>query len=149
MNNSKRMRSVRQKNTKPEIRVRKHCHRLGLRFRLHRKDLPGSPDLVFPRHNIALFVHGCFWHRHTTCSKATMPKSNREFWREKFNANVARDARAIRELKNLGWHVAVVWECETVAPETLKSRLQTVFSHVVFETFGDNLPQSNRNCISY
>jgi DNA mismatch endonuclease, patch repair protein len=107
------MSRVRGKDTTPEMRVRRAAHALGLRFRLHRKDLPGKPDLVFPKHRVALFVHGCFWHRHPACSKASMPKSRKEFWREKFDANVARDARAEAALEKMGWRVVKVWECET------------------------------------
>lgn len=107
------MAKVGTKNTVPEMRVRKCAHRLGYRFRLHRKGLPGSPDVVFPRLKKAIFVHGCFWHRHLGCVKASMPKTRTEFWSEKFAANVARDASDIAALENLGWSVLVVWECET------------------------------------
>ena len=99
------------KNTTPEIRVRKSAHRLGLRFRLHRRDLPGTPDLIFPRRRVALFVHGCYWHRHSGCSKASAPAS--KFWAEKFATNAARDRRVTAELGKLGWKVVVIWECET------------------------------------
>lgn len=101
------------KNTSPELRVRRAAHAIGLRFRLHRSDLPGKPDLIFPKHRVAIFVHGCFWHRHSGCSKASMPKSRTEFWQAKFHANVARDAKSIAELEALGWRVLVIWECET------------------------------------
>lgn len=107
------MSRVRGKNTSPEMRVRRAAHALGLRFRLHRKDLPGKPDLVFPKHRVAMFVHGCFWHRHPGCSKASTPKSRTEFWQDKFDANVARDARVQTELEALGWRVVTIWECET------------------------------------
>lgn len=86
---------------------------MGLRFRLHRPDLPGKPDLVFPKHRTALFVHGCFWHNHKGCRKSGLPKSRTEYWHEKLAANSARDQRATRELEALGWRVAVIWECET------------------------------------
>lgn len=110
------MSSVRTKNTRPEVALRKALHALGLRYWLNRRDLPGSPDLVFPRWGVALFVNGCFWHRHEGCRRATMPSSNVAFWREKFLRNVARDARDIAALRNLGWRVGVVWECE-ILPE--------------------------------
>lgn len=113
------MSQVRGKDTSPEMRVRRGAHALGLRFRLHRKDLPGKPDLVFAKHRVALFVHGCFWHRHSECSKASMPKSRTEFWRAKFDANVARDARVTTELQSAGWRVVTVWECETKDPVKL------------------------------
>src|SRR4051794_24038421 len=103
------MSRVKGKNTNPEIRVRRAAHALGLRFRLHRKDLPGRPDLVFPKHRVALFVHGCFWHRHPGCSKASMPKSRTKYWQEKFHVNVTRDARVEAELTRLGWCVATIW----------------------------------------
>lgn len=99
------------KNTTPEVRVRKAAHALGLRFRLHLKELPGTPDIVFPKRRLALFVHGCFWHRHSGCRKATAPSS--EFWAKKFALNVARDLRVASELKKLGWRVVTIWECET------------------------------------
>jgi DNA mismatch endonuclease, patch repair protein len=101
------------KNTKPEIAVRRVAHKLGYRFRLHRRDLPGNPDIVFPGRRVALFVHGCYWHRHGACRFAYNPKSNVEFWQAKFKNNVARDARAKEQLERMGWHVAVIWECET------------------------------------
>jgi DNA mismatch endonuclease (patch repair protein) len=103
---------VRQKNTKPEMVVRSLAHHLGYRFRLHRRDLPGRPDLVFPKLKKVIFVHGCFWHRHG-CSKATTPKSNSAYLLPKFAENVQRDKRAIAELLSLGWEPMVVWECET------------------------------------
>ncbi len=105
------MAKVRSKNTKPEIEVRRAIHRAGFRFRLHRSDLPGNPDVVFPRHRLALFVHGCFWHRHG-CKRTTMPATNREFWSEKFRRTVERDQRALKELEEIGWKTAVIWECQ-------------------------------------
>lgn len=109
------------------MRVRKAAHALGLRFRLHRKDLLGSPDLVFPRHQTAIFVHGCFWHRHLGCSKASLPKTRPSFWKAKFDANVDRDARVIEALERLGWQVAIIWECEVKTPEAAAERLLRVF----------------------
>lgn len=122
------MRAVRRKDTTPELRVRRLAHRLGLRFRLHRHDLPGTPDLVFPRRRIALFVHGCFWHRHPGCRYATTPATRREFWEAKFTANQARDRRQTEQLRSLGWQVVVVWECETRNIPTLEARLRTLFA---------------------
>jgi DNA mismatch endonuclease, patch repair protein len=113
---------VRQKNTKPEIVVRSLAHSLGYRFRLHRRDLPGRPDLVFPKLKKVVFVHGCFWHRHG-CSKATSPKSNSAYWQSKFAENVERDKRAIAELLSLGWEPMVVWECETRDIDALSESL--------------------------
>jgi DNA mismatch endonuclease (patch repair protein) len=120
---SRLMSKVGGKNTAPEIIVRKVVHSLSYRFRLYRGDLPGSPDLVFPKLRRVIFVHGCFWHRHRHCSKSTTPKTRSGFWRKKFSSNMARDKRNIRALKLLGWKVEVVWECETKDVATLKRRL--------------------------
>jgi DNA mismatch endonuclease (patch repair protein) len=106
------MSRIRGRDTKPEIVLRKLLHARGLRYRLHRPDLPGRPDLVLARHKAVVFVHGCFWHRHQECNIATTPKSNTEFWVGKFERNVARDRRNIRALQDLGWRVYVAWECE-------------------------------------
>lgn len=110
---SRNMAKIRGKDTGPELLVRRVAHALGLRFRLHRRDLPGTPDLVFPGRRIALFVHGCFWHRHPGCRFAYIPKSRIEFWQAKFEGNVARDARQQEELAAQGWTVVTIWECET------------------------------------
>lgn len=118
---------VRAKNTKPEMIVRRLAHGLGFRFRLHRRTLPGRPDLVFPRFRKAIFVHGCFWHRHH-CKKATTPKSNAEFWHKKFAENVERDTRAIAELTSLGWSSMIVWECQTNDIESLSDSLLAFLS---------------------
>ncbi len=106
------MASIRGKNTKPEIIVRRFLHRLGFRFQLHRRDLPGRPDIVLPKYRTVVEVRGCFWHRHEGCRFAYTPKSNREFWEAKLNGNRERDRRNIRELARLGWRVIEVWECE-------------------------------------
>lgn len=121
------MSRVPSKNTGPELIVRRAAHALGLRFRLHRGDLPGRPDIVFPKRRIALFVHGCFWHRHEGCRLASNPKSRADFWQKKFDGNVARDRAAIISLQNQGWKVAIIWECETRAGADLRSRLQEIF----------------------
>jgi DNA mismatch endonuclease (patch repair protein) len=121
------MSRVPSKHTTPEIRVRRAAHALGLRFRLHRKDLPGKPDLVFPKFGIVLFVHGCFWHRHGGCPKATIPKSREEFWREKFARNVVRDLENENALITQGWRVSTIWECETKDAKKLCSILTTLF----------------------
>lgn len=114
-------------NTPPELLVRKLLHALGYRFRLHRKDLPGRPDIVLPRLKKAIFVHGCFWHRHD-CKKATVPKSNTEYWDKKFAENVARDKKAIAELKRLGWGSMIVWECQTSDIDALSDSLSAYAS---------------------
>ncbi|MGE4194662.1 MAG: very short patch repair endonuclease [Pseudodesulfovibrio sp.] len=107
---SRIMSKVGQKNTGPEMKLRRSLHRIGLRYLLHDKRLPGSPDIVFPRFKAVLFVHGCFWHRHG-CKATTTPRTNIDFWHKKFNDNIARDRRNIDTLQNIGWRVAVVWEC--------------------------------------
>lgn len=107
---SKIMSKVGQRNTGPEMKLRRSLHKIGLRYRLHDKSLPGSPDIVFPQFRAVLFVHGCFWHRHG-CKATTTPGTNMDFWRKKFDDNMARDRRDIEVLQNEGWRVAVVWEC--------------------------------------
>ncbi|RYG87552.1 MAG: DNA mismatch endonuclease Vsr [Alphaproteobacteria bacterium] len=107
------MSRVKSKNTSPEMRARRLAHAIGLRFRLHRRELPGKPDLIFPRYRVALFVHGCFWHRHPGCTKASTPKSRTPFWETKFQRNVERDKENEAQLTALGWRVLVIWECET------------------------------------
>lgn len=109
---SRMMAGIGGKNTRPEVQLRKAMHALGFRYRLHDRKLPGKPDLVFPRHRAAVFVHGCFWHRHEGCRYATMPATRPEFWAAKFEANVARDRRAEMALHEMGWRIATVWECE-------------------------------------
>ncbi len=120
---SRIMSRIKGRDTTPELVVRRMAHRLGFRFRLHRKDLPGRPDIVFPRHRTAVFVHGCFWHRHNECRYAYTPKSRVAFWTEKFKKNVAHDRRSEEALRNLGWRVFVIWECETQDEITLQSCL--------------------------
>ncbi|MGR9161915.1 very short patch repair endonuclease [Rhizobium leguminosarum] len=124
---SRMMSGIRGKNTGPELAVRKAAHALGYRFRLHRKDLPGSPDLVFPRKNTVIFVHGCYWHRHEGCQYCYSPKSNIQFWATKFEKNIARDARVREELEQRGWRVVIIWECETADKDDLRIRLKEVF----------------------
>ena len=116
---SRMMAGIRSSDTKTERLVRSMLHRMGYRFTLRNRKLPGSPDIVLPRYRTAIFVHGCFWHRHPGCSKATTPATRAEFWQQKFAANVARDARAVRALDELGWRVMTVWECELRNPESV------------------------------
>lgn len=108
---SRMMAGIRGKNTGPELKLRYALFAVGFRYRLHRRNLPGSPDMVFPKYRAALFVHGCFWHRHMGCRYATTPKSNIEFWHRKFEGNVSRDERNHSMLRQSGWRVAIVWEC--------------------------------------
>ena len=117
------MARVKSKNTKPETVVRRILHANGFRYRLHRRDLPGTPDIVFVGRKKAIFVHGCFWHRHERCSRCTTPKTRASFWLEKFNANVERDRQKLTELSAQGWSSLVIWECETAKPEHLEDRL--------------------------
>jgi len=109
---SRMMSGIKGKNTKPELQVRKYLHGRGLRFRLHVKELPGKPDLVFPQYKAVVFVHGCFWHQHVGCKYAAMPSSRVNFWTNKLSENVMRDSYQIAALEGLGWRVFVVWECE-------------------------------------
>ncbi|OZY47731.1 very short patch repair endonuclease [Pseudomonas lundensis] len=109
---SKMMSAIRGKNTVPEMVVRRFLHARGYRYRLHRKDLPGTPDLVLTRLKVCIFVHGCFWHRHPGCALATSPKTRPEFWSEKFQKNVERDLANIEALKTAGWNVLIIWECQ-------------------------------------
>jgi DNA mismatch endonuclease, patch repair protein len=118
------MRAVPRENTAPEIVVRRLLQADGFRYRLHRKDLPGTPDIVLPRYRVVIFAHGCFWHRHRDCSKATMPKARAEFWQAKFDRNVQRDADNEAKLRALGWRVIIVWECDSEHPAKLLKRLR-------------------------
>ncbi len=108
---SEMMSGIRGKNTKPELLVRSMLFKAGYRFRLHRKDLPGTPDIVMPGRHVAIFIHGCFWHRHRDCSLARLPKSNAEFWKSKLSGNERRDQVKYRDLAGLGWRVLIIWEC--------------------------------------
>ena len=124
---SELMARIRGRDTGPELRVRRLAHGLGYRYRLHRRDLAGSPDLVFPRHRAAIFVHGCFWHRHS-CGRAYQPKTRPEFWAKKFAGNVARDRKSKRALQRNGWRVLVIWECQTSSAKGVTDKLQRFLS---------------------
>ncbi|MCY2963376.1 MAG: DNA mismatch endonuclease Vsr [Planctomycetota bacterium] len=117
------MSRIRGANTKPELAVRSLLHQLGFRFRVHRRDLPGTPDIVLPRFQTVILVHGCFWHRHQRCQFAYRPKSKVIFWEEKFQRTVERDREVRTALRKLGWKVLVVWECELRVPLMLSKRL--------------------------
>jgi len=121
------MSRIRGKDTTPEMVVRSLLHRMGYRFRLHGKGLPGRPDVVLPKHQTIIFVHGCFWHRHKNCKDAKMPKSRTEWWRDKLEGNASRDRRNQSALRRAGWRVLTVWECETGKLEKLKARLKKFF----------------------
>lgn len=107
------MAGIRDKDTKPELTVRRALFAAGFRFRLHRRDLPGAPDIVLPRHRVVLFVHGCYWHRHQECRFAKLPSTRRDFWKAKLEGNAARDRSAVQALLADGWRVLTVWECAT------------------------------------
>lgn len=117
------MAAIHSRNTKPELAVRKIVHALGYRYRLHDSRLPGSPDLAFASRSKAIFVHGCFWHRHTGCRYSTTPKTRTAFWETKFSSNVVRDRRTRRQLKKIGWAVLTVWQCELKNPKKLTERI--------------------------
>ena len=125
---SRNMSAIKSKNTKPEIAVRKLLHSMGYRFRLHSKDLPGSPDIVLPKYKTVIFVHGCFWHRHENCKYASTPKTRKEFWNKKFTENKKRDSEIQEKIKILDWRSVVIWECETKNMENLRDKIIDVFS---------------------
>lgn len=127
---SLRMSRIPSQNTKPEIALRHALHRLGLRFRLGGAGLPGRPDIVLSKHRAVVFVHGCFWHRHCGCKVASIPKSNTDFWVQKFERNVARDASVKAELEALGWHVLVAWECEVSAKSRVGATALRLAGHI-------------------
>lgn len=122
------MSRIRGRDTKPELLVRRECHRQGLRFRLQRKDLPGKPDLVFPKHKTVIFVHGCYWHSHDCKYGSVVPKTNTEFWQSKRAATVDRDERHRRALEYLGWRILTYWECEIRDSAALAKRVERDFS---------------------
>jgi DNA mismatch endonuclease (patch repair protein) len=125
---SKNMAAIRSKHTKPEMRVRSLLHSFGYRFRLHRKDLPGRPDIILPKHRVAIFVNGCFWHSHTCRYGRVVPKTRAEFWATKRRNTVERDKRKSRELRAKGWRVVTVWECETKIKGELAAQLKRLFT---------------------
>lgn len=121
---SRIMASVHGRDTAPEKAVRSMAHRLGFRFRLHVRALPGSPDIVFPRHRKIILVNGCFWHGHKGCRRSKLPASNTDFWKKKISDNAGRDRRNLRALRRMGWDVLILWECELKKPPKLQKRLQ-------------------------
>jgi DNA mismatch endonuclease (patch repair protein) len=127
-----RMRAVRQKGTQPELTLRRGLHKLGLRYRINVRTLFGSPDLVFARYKVAIFVNGCFWHRHARCKKTTTPKSNVDFWEKKFSDNVNRDLRNTAMLESSGWRVLTIWQCElenSVVDSTIERCVKFIKPH--------------------
>lgn len=125
---SRIMRAVKSVDTKPEMIVRRTAHAMGFRYRLHRRDLPGSPDIVFPSQKKAIFVHGCFWHGHCCRRGNRTPKTNRQYWKRKISRNVERDKKNIKELEAVGLEVLVIWECEIKFTESLVERLRSFLS---------------------
>lgn len=123
------MAAVKSANTAPEMVVRKLLHAAGFRFRLHRKDLPGKPDIVLPRFRTIVFVHGCFWHQHHGCRNASRPVTRSEYWNPKLDRNTVRDAANKRDLEALGWRVVLVWECETKDPAAVLAKINFVIQH--------------------
>ena len=123
------MSRIKGKNTKPEIIVRSLLHKAGYRFRIHRKDLPGKPDIILPKHNTVIFVNGCYWHRHPGCRYAYTPKSRIEFWNAKFAGTVERDIKHRRQLIDMGWKVEVIWECETGNLNELIEKINKILSN--------------------
>jgi DNA mismatch endonuclease (patch repair protein) len=139
---SRNMAAIRCRDTKPELVVRSIAHRLGYRFRLHRRDLPGTPDLVFPRLRKVILVHGCYWHMHHCRWGRATPKTNAVFWETKRAANVARDRRTIVKLRRLGWHVLVIWECETRDARKTQRRIEGFLSKPSEARIGDGSASS-------
>lgn len=126
------MSRIRGKNTRPEKVVRSMLRRMGLKFSLHWKSLPGKPDIVLPEHRIVIFVHGCFWHRHKRCKFAYTPKSRKRFWMSKFRENISRDIRTRKTLRKNGWKVITIWECWTEKPELLTRKLEMLLKSIPF-----------------
>jgi len=129
------MSRIRSKDTKPEKIVRSMLHKMGYRFRLHKKNLPGVPDIVLRKYRTVIFVHGCFWHRHINCKYAYYPKSRTEFWSAKFKINVERDKEVKKQLQELGWKVITIWECEMSS------------THSIQKVLADNLPKQEKHLV--
>jgi DNA mismatch endonuclease, patch repair protein len=140
---SRMMAGIKGKNTVPELVLRQAMHKRGFRFRLHVKQLPGRPDLLFPKYKAAVFVHGCFWHRHPNCRYATTPATRTEFWRAKFAANVARDSLLLMELINHGWRVAIVWECSLRNSVGIQETAEELSKWLVSDSFQFELGETN------
>ena len=139
---SRMMSAVKGKNTTPELIVRRYLHKKGFRFRLHRNDLPGKPDLVLPKYHLAIFVHGCFWHQHSNCRYAAKPTSNTRFWLKKLEGNTKRDLNQVDALINAGWRVLVIWECGLKHyREHMDDILPFIGSHELYMSWPDTPPR--------
>lgn len=128
---SKNMAAIRSKDTRPELAVRQLLYRMGFRYRLHDKKLPGTPDIVLRKYGTCVFVHGCFWHHHKNCSRAFLPKSNRNYWLPKIVRNATRDKESNTRLRKMGWKVITVWECQTINRNKLAERLSVALKKIV------------------
>ncbi len=133
---SDNMRRIRGRDTGPEMIVRRLVHGLGYRYRLHRRDLPGKPDMVFPKRGKVIFIHGCFWHQHQGCSDGHQPRSNRGYWQTKLANNLRRDSEHMRQLEAAGWNILVIWECELADRAALTRRIQRFLNSSLAETDG-------------
>ena len=142
---SRMMSGIRGANTKPELNVRRRLHAAGFRYGLHRKDLPGRPDLVMPRHDAVILVHGCYWHRHPGCRLATTPSTRTDFWTAKFTANQERDQRNIAELRDRGWRVAIVWECEVRTATDADEAVSELIAWLLSDRDQIEIPQAARS----
>lgn len=127
---SERMRRVGREGTQPEIALRRALWQRGARYRVNVRTMPGTPDIVFVGSKVAVFIHGCFWHRHAACKRATTPRTNVDFWQAKFAANVERDARKCRELQEMGWKTQVIWACQLEAPASISESAEVVLTLV-------------------
>lgn len=128
------MSKIRSKDTKPERVLRSALHRMGFRFRIHKKDLPGKPDIVLPKYRTVIFVHGCFWHYHKDCREGRIPSSNSAFWKEKLEKNVTKDRRHQLALEAQGWHVIVVWECELNTQDSFIKSIEKLSEQIKYYT---------------
>ncbi|WP_010630030.1 very short patch repair endonuclease [Halomonas sp. KM-1] len=139
---SKIMRGVKSKNTSPEVSVRRYLHCHGYRFRLHRKDLPGKPDLILPKYRLAIFIHGCFWHRHEECFYSSTPKTRTEFWINKFKKNKERDSFQQKKLIDMGWRVLIIWQCGIRHErKSLSSIFEKIESNETFSEWPESAPK--------
>ncbi|WP_102408517.1 very short patch repair endonuclease [Parabacteroides bouchesdurhonensis] len=136
------MSRIRGKNTKPEILIRKSLFSKGFRYNLHSKNLPGKPDIVLPKYKTVIFVHGCFWHGHEGCQYYVIPKTRTEFWLNKINTNIQNDMKNLISLKNMGWNVITIWECETKK----KNNIKVLIDQIEKELYNNLMSNKNTSC---